>query len=139
VEPSAAEATSEAASLDSAPPETVAVGVAGSADVAAGSVYGPRVVSVRFGLEGQAAEHSAEGRAITVEYEGCVVVALYVPNAGQELERLRYRVEAWNPSLQAYVKGLEESTGKPVVRQAGRGKTRCYSSLLNSRSACEAR
>ena len=31
-------------------------------------------------------------------------VALYVPNSGQKLERLDYRVEQWDPALRAYVK-----------------------------------
>jgi len=77
--------------------------------------FGPRALSVRFGLKGDGnKEHNGEGRCVTVEYEQVAIVALYVPNSGQQLERLSYRLEKWNPSLQGYVKDIE-SSGKPVV------------------------
>ena len=31
----------------------------------------------------------------------------YVPNAGQKLERLDYRVERWDAALRAYLLGLQ--------------------------------
>ena len=57
---------------------------------------------MQFGIG--AAEHDGEGRSITLLYEYFSVVALYVPNSGQKLERLDYRVEQWDPALRAYVK-----------------------------------
>ena len=88
---------------------------AAGSDEAIGNHFGPRALSVRFGLKGDDnKEHNGEGRCVTVEYEHIAVVALYVPNSGQQLERLSYRLEKWNPSLQEYVKDIENS-GKPVV------------------------
>lgn len=88
---------------------------AAGSDQAIGNHFGPRALSVRFGLKGDDnKEHNGEGRCVTVEYEHIAVVSLYVPNSGQQLERLSYRLEKWNPSLQEYVKDIENS-GKPVV------------------------
>lgn len=60
-------------------------------------------------------EADAEGRSITVEYENFIVVALYVPNSGQKLQRLSYRTNVWDMHLRKYVDDLEKSTGKPVI------------------------
>jgi exodeoxyribonuclease III len=49
-------------------------------------------VSVAFDFAG----HTEEGRSITVEYESFYLVAVYVPNAGEGLKRLKYRVEEWD-------------------------------------------
>ena len=40
-----------------------------------------------------------EGRVITVEMAGCVIVAAYVPNSGEGLARLGERTEGWEPAL----------------------------------------
>jgi len=40
--------------------------------------------------------HDGEGRVITAEFEAFVLVITYVPNAGQKLERLNYRVNKWD-------------------------------------------
>ena len=42
------------------------------------------------------------------------IVALYVPNSGQKLERLEYRTTKWDTRLRAYVASLE-AEGKPVI------------------------
>lgn len=44
-----------------------------------------------------------EGRTVQVELEGCYALATYVPNSGQKLERLDYRVEEWDPALRAHL------------------------------------
>lgn len=41
-------------------------------------------------------KHDGEGRAVTAEYERFFLVASYVPNAGQKLERLDYRTKEWD-------------------------------------------
>jgi len=56
---------------------------------------------------------NTEGRVITSEYDSFFLVNVYVPNAGQELERLGYRASAWGPAFRAYVAALAEK--KPVV------------------------
>ena len=66
---------------------------------------------VAYGLS--AGKHNAEGRAITIDLPNCRVVNTYVPNAGMQLERLKYRVETWDPAMLAYLQELEAT--KPVV------------------------
>jgi len=54
-----------------------------------------------------------EGRTTTLELDSCFAVAAYVPNSGQKLERLDYRIDTWDPALREYVRELEKR--KPVV------------------------
>jgi len=72
-----------------------------------------RVLRIRFGTGD--AEADAEGRSITVEYETFIILALYVPNSGQGLKRIQYRINVWDKHLQQYVDELETETGKPVI------------------------
>lgn len=70
----------------------------------------PLSVSYGIGIE----SHDDEGRVITAEFESLYVVNVYVPNSGEGLKRLDYRVGEWDKALSEYVKGLE-SKGKSVV------------------------
>lgn len=54
-----------------------------------------------------------EGRVITVEFADFILVTAYVPNAGDKLVRLSYRLE-WDNVMTEHLNSLEE-TGKPVV------------------------
>ncbi|CAI2370819.1 unnamed protein product [Moneuplotes crassus] len=58
--------------------------------------------------------HNKEGRCITLEFEKFYLVSTYVPNSGQGLKRLSYRVEEWDADLTKHLKRLEEK-GKPVI------------------------
>lgn len=58
-------------------------------------------------------EHDSEGRVLTTEFADFYVVNVYVPNAGRELTRLDYRVNAWGPAFRKFLKNLEKK--KPVV------------------------
>lgn len=69
-------------------------------------------VSVTYGLGIE--EHDGEGRVITAEYDSFYVVNVYVPNAGEGLKRLDYRVGAWDVALSGYIKRLE-GKGKAVI------------------------
>ncbi|CAN0164926.1 unnamed protein product [Ectocarpus fasciculatus] len=69
---------------------------------------------VRAELDLQGTKHSGEGRTIMIELDTFFLVACYVPNSGQLLERLDYRVDEWFVEHRlAYLKKLNES--KPVV------------------------
>ena len=57
-------------------------------------------------------EHDTEGRVITLEFEDFFFITVYVPNSGEELKRLDYRM-SWEDAFLAYVKKLEEK--KPVI------------------------
>eukprot|EP00960_Hanusia_phi_P055128 762881-Hanusia_phi.AAC.3 len=78
-------------------------------------------LKVTFGLstltkeDGEiAAEVVQEGRTITIEFESFCVVATYVPNSGEKLQRLGQWTKMWDRKVVEYLKKLEES-GKPVI------------------------
>lgn len=60
-------------------------------------------------------EHDLEGRTITMEFENFIIVACYVPNAGQKLDRLEYRTKKWDIDFRNYLKGLEVTKNKCVI------------------------
>ncbi|MBT8306444.1 MAG: exodeoxyribonuclease III [Maribacter sp.] len=57
-------------------------------------------------------EHDLEGRIQCAEYPEFYLVNVYVPNSGQQLERLQYR-KKWDSDFLAYLKNLEKN--KPVI------------------------
>jgi exodeoxyribonuclease III len=57
-------------------------------------------------------EKDNEGRVITLEYNDFYLVNAYVPNAGEELKRLDFRL-GWDKSFREYLKKLDEK--KPVI------------------------
>ena len=58
-------------------------------------------------------KHDQEGRTLTVEYEKFFLVACYVPNAGQKLDRLSYRTKEWDVDFRAYLNKLKAK--KPTI------------------------
>lgn len=58
------------------------------------------------------AAHDEEGRVQCAEYPGFYLVNVYVPNSGQQLDRLDYRKQ-WDSDFLKYLKKLERS--KPVI------------------------
>ncbi|KAL2535022.1 DNA-(apurinic or apyrimidinic site) lyase [Abeliophyllum distichum] len=68
-------------------------------------------LSVRYGLG--ISDHDSEGRLVTVEFDNFYLLTGYVPNSGDGLRRLSYRISQWDPSLSNYMKDLELS--KPVI------------------------
>ena len=57
-------------------------------------------------------EHDNEGRVICAEYANFYLVNVYVPNSGQQLDRLDYR-KTWDADFLKYLKELEKV--KPVI------------------------
>ena len=55
-----------------------------------------------------------EGRVCALEFDRFWFVDVYTPNAQNELARIDTRM-AWDDAYRAFLKGLEEETGKPVV------------------------
>ncbi|CAO2182614.1 unnamed protein product [Urochloa humidicola] len=68
-------------------------------------------LSIKYGLG--VPDHDTEGRVVTVEFDDFYLLTAYVPNSGDGLRRLTYRVTEWDPSLGNYMKELEKS--KPVI------------------------
>jgi len=56
-----------------------------------------------------------EGRVITVDFDGFSILSCYVPNSGQNLERLGYRTETWDKDLLAFMQEREKTRGCGVV------------------------
>ena len=50
-----------------------------------------------------------------MEFNKFVLVATYVPNAGEGLKRLDYKIKEWNQDFHNYLKRLEIERRKPVV------------------------
>ena len=67
-------------------------------------------LSVHYGLiDGK---YDEEGRAITLEFEDLYFVCLYVPNSGEGLKRLPFRME-FQKDLERYLAFLQAK--KPIV------------------------
>ena len=62
-------------------------------------------LSVHYGLEG--GKYDDEGRVITLEYDNFYYIACYVPNAGDGLKRLDFRLE-FEKDLLNYLNGLKQ-------------------------------
>lgn len=60
-------------------------------------------LSVAYGLG--IPEHDTEGRAVTLEFPDFYLVNTYVPNSGEGLKRLDYRM-TWDDAFREYVRGL---------------------------------
>lgn len=58
------------------------------------------------------AEHDAEGRIQCAAFDNFYLVNVYVPNSGQQLDRLDYRKQ-WDADFLKYLKKLEKT--KPVI------------------------
>jgi exodeoxyribonuclease-3 len=59
--------------------------------------------------------HDGEGRFITAEFPLFHLMNVYVPNSGQNLDRLSYRTQQWDSDFLAKVQQLEKETNKPVL------------------------
>lgn len=67
-------------------------------------------LNVHYGLTNN--EYDEEGRVITLEFDNFYFVGAYVPNSGEELKRLDFRME-YEKELVKYLKQLDKK--KPVV------------------------
>mmetsp|Transcript_6636 Transcript_6636/g.14474 ORF Transcript_6636/g.14474 Transcript_6636/m.14474 type:complete len:450 (+) Transcript_6636:81-1430(+) len=88
-----------------------------------GVIEDPESVPVLKGMgEGRDADPiiSQEGRLLTVELPELTVVAAYVPNSGQTLDRLPYRTDrskkqCWDREFTQYINDLKAKRGKAVI------------------------
>jgi len=81
----------------------------GYSGVALYSKTEPLQVTSGLGLEA----HDREGRVITAEYGDFFLVNVYTPNSQNELRRLPYRQNEWDPAFRAYLKQCRKK--KPVI------------------------
>ena len=75
-----------------------------------------RLLRIVEGMGDFRAGYTDEGRVLTLEFDAFNLVFTYVPNSGQKLERLEYRLKKWDVDFRAYLRHLDgETRGKPVV------------------------
>ena len=75
-----------------------------------------KLLDVTFGLgedNSQAREYNNEGRVVTAEFDSLFVVSAYVPNSGEGLKRLDYRLGTWEKDMNAHLTKLDKI--KPVI------------------------
>ena len=89
-------------------PENSTTAPAGSSSSSDDDVY---IKSVKYEFDDM--RFNGEGRAITIDMNLFYAVGCYVPNSGQNLERLDYRVDEWDPYILQYLNSLKAV--KPVV------------------------
>lgn len=80
----------------------------GEAD-ASSSTATTSIIKVTTGIPG----HNGEGRVLTAEFNQFYLVNVYVPNAGEGLKRLDYRLNNWDKDFASYL--IELSTKKPLI------------------------
>lgn len=75
----------------------------------------PEPIVKKFGLEDDGyGDPAKEGRVVTAEFKDFYVVAVYTPNAKEDLSRLKLRHKHWDPAFLEYIKSLERR-GKSVI------------------------
>lgn len=80
-------------------------------DRVADALLVPELVSFALGKEA----HDTEGRIVTVDLPLCTICNVYVPNAGQKLDRLSYRTDEWDKDLLAFMEKKQKERNVPVM------------------------
>lgn len=75
----------------------------GYSGVAVYTKYKPISIKNGIGID----KHDEEGRVITLEFENFYLISTYIPNAGEGLKRLEYRIEEWDKDFQSFVVDLK--------------------------------
>lgn len=76
------------------------------------SIFIPKDIS--YGLD--KSKHDTEGRMITLHFPNLFTLSnLYVPNSGQNLDRLSYRTQEWDSDLVEYMDQYAQKTKTPVI------------------------
>jgi len=60
-------------------------------------------------------EHDEEGRFISIDYPLFTLVNVYVPNSGDKLVRLDYRIKQWDTDFLQYMQRKQEERKLPVI------------------------
>lgn len=64
-----------------------------------------KLASITEGIGGKKSEYNTEGRVLTLVFSdpSLALVFAYVPNSGQDLKRLDYRINVWEKDMTAYL------------------------------------
>jgi exodeoxyribonuclease III len=65
-----------------------------------------RPLEVIYGINKD--DHDQEGRVLTLEFQNFYLVSVYVPNAGEGLKRLQYRVGEWDVEFFKFLNELQK-------------------------------
>lgn len=71
-----------------------------------------KIPPINLSMDMNVPKHDTEGRIQCAEYDNFFLVNVYVPNSGQQLDRLDYRKQ-WDADFLKYLKNLEKT--KPVI------------------------
>ncbi len=85
---------------------------------------------VTYGLGAQAS-HRGEGRAVTLTFAAFHITFCYVPNAGEGLKRLDFRLKEWERDMIAHVQWLRAGSGSGSGPQLQSGLPVCIGGDLN--------
>ena len=72
-----------------------------------------RNFQVSYGIGDEIADK--EGRVITLEGDHFTLINTYVPNSGDKLVRLQYRIGSWDAKLANHINRLIEKHDKPLI------------------------
>ena len=62
--------------------------------------------NITYGIDVE--EHDQEGRVITIYFDHVIVLHVYTPNSGQQLQRLDYRTKDWDKDFRNYIKKIQK-------------------------------
>jgi exodeoxyribonuclease III len=71
----------------------------------------PENVTYTMGID----KHDQEGRLIVVDFPLFTMCNVYVPNSGQNLDRLKYRTDEWDKDFISFMKNKQQTTGRPII------------------------
>jgi exodeoxyribonuclease-3 len=77
-----------------------------------GTAFLSKIIPINMTNDMGVEAHDTEGRIQCAEYENFYLVNVYVPNSGQQLDRLQYRKQ-WDADFLKYLTSLEKI--KPVI------------------------
>ena len=78
-----------------------------------GAPWGPAgaPLSVRYGLGQGGSLHVGEGRSVVIDFQRLTLHAVYVPNSGEGLKRIHYRLNEWERDMRLHV----SAAAKPLL------------------------
>ena len=56
-----------------------------------------------------------DGRSITIEFNNFYLINTYVVNAGEDLKRLKYKIETFLPQIELHIKELIKNNNKNII------------------------
>lgn len=65
-------------------------------------------INVLYGIKIDKKQYDLEGRVLTLEYENHYIINVYVPNAGEYLKRLDWKLEEWYSYFIKYITILKK-------------------------------